>query len=583
MPPLIQTPELFMIPDTSISWASMMIGSLIVLDVSTELGEYHNAIQQSNLKWPKHVKRSINIAALQVVVIGMILIILSARLVINLTQGIDSRMILVLEGISRLEASSLMAYISVKIPRWIGIYHSPEREQCIKHVGEGIDALKFHVWYTIGQYFILVYCMMLPFSAHPQSAILGICLGFVIELLIVFANSGGDDDERQFRVASIVSMVFAFLASVLFADGCHFIQLVWGKGLIFSEIGLGIASFFGFFAVVTSSHFFHLQRTVRKLARERRISSHDKKDKMSISIIREHIWGSHGSYSLTGSQRATLEEEDDETESKTLVATTIRLSLFKQRLLARTHFAAFSRFEYYVGVFVSIASLIVTVINIGATKQMNVVRMNYSTVHHTLYGSVDMGEVCAFNEIGGEIKTFHDSNAAKSAGYTVAHCGACGQCSTWNDLRLQYTTRNFLAKESAKCAKKSLILGQNAVHACLQEEPIGFSDQCASCWTADIMCARKHCAFIFLQSNMINTVSNFQVGGEIITASTCEEAMCEIEFVPCSGANRRRMNITSSITRPDKQLCNIVGVDWATIFKNDIIISPNDHDEEGEL
>ena len=72
MPPLIQTPELFMIPDTSISWASMMIGSLIVLDVSTELGEYHNAIQQSNLKWPKHVKRSINIAALQVVVIGMI-------------------------------------------------------------------------------------------------------------------------------------------------------------------------------------------------------------------------------------------------------------------------------------------------------------------------------------------------------------------------------------------------------------------------------------------------------------------------------------------------------------------------------
>ena len=56
MPPLIQTPQLYMIPDTSISWASMIIGSLIVLDVSTELGEYHNAIRQSSLKWPQHAR-----------------------------------------------------------------------------------------------------------------------------------------------------------------------------------------------------------------------------------------------------------------------------------------------------------------------------------------------------------------------------------------------------------------------------------------------------------------------------------------------------------------------------------------------
>ena len=101
-----------------------------------------------------------------------------------------------------------------------------------------------------------------------------------------------------------------------------------------------------------------------------------------------------------------------------------------------------------------------------------------------------------------------------------------------------------------------LIYGRDAVHNCLKEEPIGFSDQCAQCWTEDIFCARSHWAFIFLQSNMINTVSNFQVNDDTITAATCEEAMCELAFVPCSGANRRRMNITSTIARPGRQLCS---------------------------
>jgi len=68
---------------------------------------------------------------------------------------------------------------------------------------------------------------------------------------------------------------------------------------------------------------------------------------------------------------------------------------------------------------------------------------------------------------------------------------------------------------------------------------------------------------------MINTVANFQVEEDTITSAKCEEAMCELEFVPCSGANRRRMNITSTIARPGVQLCAIVDVDWAEVFGDD--------------
>lgn len=476
-----------------------------------------------------------------------------------------------------------MGYISVKTPLWVGVYHSCAKNHCIKHLGEGIEALTFHVRYTIGQYFVLVFCLMLPFTGRPISAVLGFLIGFSLEFLIMFAREG--NAERQFRVASIASLVFGFCASVMFADGCHYIQVVWGSGWYFGEWGLGIASFFASFAVILSHHFFHLQRTVRQYMKERRISSHDKKEEVAINLIRSHLFGS---IEMSASQRDVLAKEidaiPDSEEKEKKLSSQSTWSLFKQRLFAPTDLVVLARYEYYIFVCLALASLFVVVVNIGATRQMNVVRENYHTVHNTLYGEMAQGAVCAFENIGGAVTTFASRDEAHSAGYTIAHCGACGECSSWQNLRLQYTTRNYLAKESARCARKSLLQGRDAVHNCLKQEPIGFTDNCAQCWTTDIFCARSHCAFIFLQSNLINTVSNFQVGEDTITAATCEEAMCELEFVPCSGANRRRMNITSTIARPGQQLCGIVDVpDWEDIFGEDgsYEIPLKDHTESG--
>jgi len=86
----------------------------------------------------------------------------------------------------------------------------------------------------------------------------------------------------------------------------------------------------------------------------------------------------------------------------------------------------------------------------------------------------------------------------------------------------------------------------------------------------DILCTKERCSFIFLQSVMINTMTNFEVGPDTITSATCEEAHCEAnnpgDFVFCSGATRRRMNVTSEIDRPGAQRCGIVDVNWANLF-----------------
>jgi hypothetical protein len=42
-----------------------------------------------------------------------------------------------------------------------------------------------------------------------------------------------------------------------------------------------------------------------------------------------------------------------------------------------------------------------------------------------------------------------------------------------------------------------------------------------------------------------------------------------INFVPCSGATRRRMNVTSTIARPGAQSCGIVDVVLEHLFPED--------------
>ncbi|CAB9504373.1 expressed unknown protein [Seminavis robusta] len=220
--------------------------------------------------------------------------------------------------------------------------------------------------------------------------------------------------------------------------------------------------------------------------------------------------------------------------------------------------------------------LFFVVINIGSTQQQEAVRVKLPFVYGALYEFMDEGPVCAYNNKGANstITTFPDKDAAHAAGFLILHCGACSNCSTWGNLEIQYTTRECLALEGRKCAQGSLFGGgYDALVDCIESDSIGFQGQCAVCWADDIKCTISHCWAIGVQSFFINTLANFKVGEDTITSATCEEAHCEAgnpgDFVACSGANRRRMNITSSIARPGAQQCSIVDVDYPKLFPKD--------------
>ena len=94
---------------------------------------------------------------------------------------------------------------------------------------------------------------------------------------------------------------------------------------------------------------------------------------MVISLIRNHMFGSH---TLSESQQTALKEdmgqsqsvEDEGTNTKTGTPTT--RSPFKKRLFAPLDLVVFSRFD--IGVLISVTSHFVGIVNIGATKQMNI-------------------------------------------------------------------------------------------------------------------------------------------------------------------------------------------------------------------
>jgi len=136
-------------------------------------------------------------------------------------------------------------------------------------------------------------------------------------------------------------------------------------------------------------------------------------------------------------------------------------------------------------------SLWLVIINTGATVEQNRVRDKLPYVHEAIYETMNQGAVCAFDNRGADsnITTFADKDTAHNEGFFVLHCGACGACSDWHNLRLEYTTREFLAGESARCARKSLTGGREAVLQCLEKQPIGFRGQCAKCWTASVFLA----------------------------------------------------------------------------------------------
>jgi hypothetical protein len=608
------------------SIAIMCSSTWLMANIAIDIADYRILVIDNwdRNRWDKTNKAITQMSACAIA-FALFVYIATALVVSLTTRNLDQKAISIIYGLSLLFSCIVIFSLSYKTPKWLGHYYSAKRKELYR-VDGSLKKLLFHlrwtIWRHFGQvYFILTlfYCGVIP-ATIPVSVLLGVTAGWLVYGSVYTSRTRYNKHTKT--VAIVMSVFLAVCSCISFAVGCVYIQQVWGNNSTTSPWKLGTVSFFVAFALEMCIHVWMSWRSARdfavhadkrsriegysmtyktihftpKLIKEIGESKHSSGIAADEPVCAADLGNDDDSVEEVGDDKSTQSDDepsknlaamletpkndlrDEENLNKKADTIETNCSLICTHMCGRGHDTKRPKkscreklmavIRWTVWLSVSMFFMYLTIINMGASQQTKEVMRRLPSTYATLYPpTYNTGEVCAWNDRGenSTIKTFPNPYEAYAANFSVVHCGRCAACSNWNDLRLQWTTRTYLAALAQSCAKKSLFGGIDAVHAC-NRDVIGFTDDCAMCWTVDELCAKKNCVFIFLQGVIINKLANFNVGPDEITSATCDEAICGPVFVPCVGATRRRMGIISDISRPKYQHCDIADRDWQKVF-----------------
>jgi hypothetical protein len=149
------------------------------------------------------------------------------------------------------------------------------------------------------------------------------------------------------------------------------------------------------------------------------------------------------------------------------------------------------------------------------------------------------------------LATFASTVAARSAGFAVTHFGACGTCSTLQDLAV-YLEKPDLTAPVRKCG---LRWGASAGLSCLKK--LGFSTACAQTWLYDAQNTRRQCFSVCVWS-WIKDEAPTRKDGRLNACLQCDEDRSGPVFKLTAGRTRRNSGIHSSIPRPDDETAPVV-------------------------
>lgn len=166
------------------------------------------------------------------------------------------------------------------------------------------------------------------------------------------------------------------------------------------------------------------------------------------------------------------------------------------------------------------------------------------------------GRVCGLRFLdsareGYRLDTFPDRDAlAESGGYHLTHHGACGTCSSLQDLAVY--ARLDLTRMAADCARRLTLAGRTS---CMQA--IGFSDTCAQTWAYNAGHSRRYCTRLCLADGGWRTLisgagpATNLPDGRLSACLQCDERISGPGFQYSAGRTRRNSGITAEIQRPD--------------------------------
>jgi hypothetical protein len=165
------------------------------------------------------------------------------------------------------------------------------------------------------------------------------------------------------------------------------------------------------------------------------------------------------------------------------------------------------------------------------------------------------GEVCGVrfepDRIHYRLSRFDSTAAAQASGFAVTHFGACGTCSTLQDLAV-YLEKPDLTAPVRRCG---LQWDPSARLKCLKN--LGFSAPCAQTWLYDLENTRRHCLSVCMWS-WIEDEPPTRPDGRLNACLQCDEDRSGPVFKATAGRTRRNSGIRSSIPRPNEEIAPVV-------------------------
>lgn len=142
------------------------------------------------------------------------------------------------------------------------------------------------------------------------------------------------------------------------------------------------------------------------------------------------------------------------------------------------------------------------------------------------------------------LEHFPSEADAIAASAIPTHGGACGQCSTLQDLAV-YLEVEDLTKEARSCGLQNIGQGHDALQACL--EKLGFSEPCAEIWTFNAKHTERECLGpCFSRLN----APHHEEDGSINACLQCDEDRSGDVFKAVAGRTRRNSGVPSALCRP---------------------------------
>jgi hypothetical protein len=165
------------------------------------------------------------------------------------------------------------------------------------------------------------------------------------------------------------------------------------------------------------------------------------------------------------------------------------------------------------------------------------------------------GTVCGVrfepDQVHYHLSTFATPGTARTAGFAATHFGACGTCSTLQDLAV-YLEKPDLTAPVRRCG---IHWEASATLTCLQG--LGFSTACAQTWLYNLENTRRECFSICLLS-WIRGEAATQADGRLNACLQCDEDRSGPVFKATAGRTRRNSGIHSSIPRPNDEIAPII-------------------------